>query len=217
MNAIIESCHLVAGPSGIGKGYGVGMVMEEFHAAEGFVTGDWCRDNAPELAKNGVLVNDKYLIKAAESRFKILLSQHSGGVRLYVDMPRSIDQANEYIQIFRRLGYSGDVNTLLLNVPDVKTSIDRLLERAKRKGREDDQCPATINRRVSTWYGTPFREAKVGEINYSGVFDRHEDGLVHTLVPFLRENTNLYELDPSCLEELRTYVRYELPHIVRGW
>jgi adenylate kinase family enzyme len=217
MSVAIQSCFLIVGPSGIGKGYGVGRVMEEFHATEGFVTGDWCRDNAPELAKKGVLVDDECLIQAAESRFEILLSQHSDGVRLYIDMPRSIEQVHEYIRIFRQLGYRGDVNTLLLNVPDVKTSIDRLLERAMRQSRQDDRCPITINRRVSTWYGTPLKQVTAGEIDYSGVLDRNEDGLAHTLVPFLRDNTNLYELDPTCLEELRSYVRYELPHIVRGW
>lgn len=172
----------IAGPSGIGKDYGVGRVLKEYYGVKVFVTGDWCRDNAAELANNGILAPDDIIHRAVLADFV----QHQDWHYL-VDAPRSIEQVNNFIRMFQDVDANAEIHCFHI-CGTRKSCEDRLVHRAIQQNRLDDALPEVIERRLSTYF-------KKGGIR---------DGVI----PHLKEKTHYHHIDGNIdLEVVRQMIR----------
>lgn len=175
----------IAGPSGIGKGYGVGRVITDAHKVKIFVTGDWCRENAEKHANSGVLVNDDLIYSAIEEDFK-----NNTDVHYFVDAPRSNAQVHKLIEMFRAVDPNAEIHTIHIH-GDKKTCEDRLKDRATRHGRNDDAEAHVIEKRLGNYY---------------------RDGGIHdTVIPILKEHTTYHHIDgDQDMEVIRGVVGNEI-------
>lgn len=180
----------IVGPSGIGKGYGLGAVLVEYHEVSIFVTGDWCRDKANELASQGIMVDDALIVQAVKDDYNA-----RGRPNHYlVDCPRSIAQVDMLNPFFSEFG---DFDLVLWEMRAMRSTCEqRIIERACRQGRHDDANPEAIKRRLDTYYC--------------------EGGIQETVVPYLTEMAQhhlIVEADPA-LETIRDTVRSALAPMV---
>lgn len=172
----------IIGPSGIGKDYGLGRVLREYWGVRTFVTGDWCRKYATNLAANGILVNDQSLVLAGIEDY---WSADSPDYFLF-DCPRTVEQVTSMINFFRDQKMTQLVTWSL--VAQRSICEDRIRERAMRQGRADDAEPEVIARRLDTYFGVPH-------------------GIQCTVLPYLAEESRLIHVDASVdLEDVRTQV-----------
>lgn len=139
---------LIAGASGIGKGYGVGQVLEEYYGAKVFVTGDWCREHTSELADKGTLTSDDLILSAVQDHFHRHDEWH-----YFVDAPRSSGQIDSLIRMFTEKDPDAEIYTLHLN-GSRKLCEALLRDRALRKNRSDDAKPEVIRRRLDGWFSS---------------------------------------------------------------
>ncbi|MEI7513444.1 MAG: nucleoside monophosphate kinase [bacterium] len=174
----------IAGPSGIGKGYGVGRVMKDAHDVRVFVTGDWCRENAESLANSGILVDDDVIFQAIVDDFN-----NSEG-HYFIDAPRSIDQADRFISMFLEKDPEAEIHTIHIHGKK-ETCEDRLKDRATREGRNDDAEADVIERRLGNYY---------------------KDGGIHdTVIPVLKDRTKYHHINgDEDLELVRAMVGQEI-------
>ena len=181
----------IAGPSGIGKGYGVGRVISGTHPVRVFVTGDWCRENAEKHANSGVLVNDDLIFQAIVDDFN-----DSNDTHYFIDAPRTPAQAEKFITMFQERNPEAEIHTIHIHGKK-ETCEERLRDRATREGRNDDSETEVIDRRLGNYY---------------------KDGGIHdTVIPVLREKTIFHPIDgDDDLEVVRAYVGQEIaPKIFR--
>ncbi len=181
-----HSVGFIAGPSGIGKGYGVGQVLSEYFGVKVFVTGDHCRTYMIEHSGNGHLVNDELIYKWVEHDFKLNHDHH-----YLIDAPRSIPQAEHFIKMFRSFNPLCQIVTI--HICGEREKCEHLIaDRALRQERPDDACPEAINRRLNTYFG-----------------DRKgQKGLLHTLIPYLKFHTVYHPIDGNKpIEDTRIFVR----------
>jgi adenylate kinase family enzyme len=175
----------IAGPSGIGKGYGVGRVITNTNNAKIFVTGDWCRNNAEKHANSGVLVNDDLIFNAIVDDFK-----GSNGVHYFIDTPRTDVQAEKFIEMFKEKDPEAEIHTIHIH-GDKKTCEERLRDRASRHGRNDDAECGVIEKRLSHYY--------------------REGGIHDTVIPVLKERTVYHLINgDEDMEIIRNIVGQEI-------
>lgn len=171
----------IAGPSGIGKGYGVGDVLDEYHGTKRFITGDWCRENASQFSNGGTLAPDEIIFRAVEKDFR-----SSTEVHYFIDAPRSVGQVNLFMQMFLDHCPAAEIHTIHID-GDRRICEQRLIERAKRQGRLDDANPEVIKRRLDAYY--------------------HRGGIGETVVPFVQNRTNYIRINGNYgMEQIRGHV-----------
>ena len=182
-------CGFIAGPSGVGKDYGVGRVLSEYYGVRTFITGDWCREHEAELANDGHLAADEVIQRAVFADF----SKHKDWHYL-IDAPRSVSQVCAFLEMFRQANVEAEVHTFHLD-GSWESCEARLVDRATRQHRLDDAKPEVIERRLGTYF------------NKGGIRD--------TVIPLLRELTVYHPLDGNIdLEQVRKEVRLHLgPHV----
>lgn len=159
---------LIIGPSGVGKGYGLGSILTEYHGAPVFVSGDWCRQQHAAVAQKGVLVDDNGILRANEQHYNALGCPD----RYFFDCPRSLDQAKQLLAWFGQIGT--DQVVVFHMHAERHVCEQRIIDRATRQGRADDADLTVIQRRLSVYYSP--------------------GGLLHTVVPFLKDSCNHFEL-----------------------
>jgi adenylate kinase family enzyme len=175
----------IAGPSGIGKGYGVGRVIKGTHDVKIFVTGDWCRENAEKHANDGILVNDDLIFDAIVEDFN-----NSDDTHYFIDAPRTAVQADKFISMFLEKNPDAEIHTIHIH-GDKKTCEDRLKDRASREGRNDDAESHVIEKRLGNYY--------------------KEGGIHDTVIPVLKERTIYHPINGDLdLEIVRAHVGQEI-------
>ena len=137
---------LIAGASGIGKGYGIGQVLEEYYGAKVFVTGDWCREHTSELADRGTLASDNLILSAVQDHFHRHDEWH-----YFVDAPRSAGQIDSLISMFTDKDPDAEIYSFHLK-GSRKLCKALLKDRALRKNRIDDARPEVIKKRLDGWF-----------------------------------------------------------------
>jgi len=182
----------IAGPSGIGKGYAVGSVIQEYRGARVFVTGDWCRENAERNASSGVLVDDLLIFHAIENDFSREYFRH-----YFIDAPRSVLQVKQIIDMYRSRIPEVEIHTIHIEGSH-GCCHSRLADRARRQSRNDDLDHSIIQRRLDAYF--------------------RKGGIQDSVVPILREQTNYHIINgDDDLESIRNIVREELcPRIFPG-
>jgi adenylate kinase family enzyme len=158
----------IAGPSGIGKGYGIGRVIKATHDAIVFVTGDWCRENAEKHANSGTLVNDDLIFQAIVDDF------NKSDKHYFIDAPRTAEQAHRFISMFREKDSDAEIHTIHIDGKK-ETCEERLKDRAIREGRNDDSEDRVIAKRLGYYY--------------------KEGGIADTVIPVLKEHTIYHHID----------------------
>lgn len=211
----IKRVGFVVGPSGVGKEYGVMSILREYWKARAFVSGDWCRSHQQELSHAGCLVADNLILNASFEEFERLLgSPGEDSFAFYFDAPRSLEQAKEFGQYFLSKGLRSlaDIDTLHIHA-ESKISRDRILHRATLQGRLDDASLKVIRRRHGYYYGKESDRSTDENPVYIG-----EGGVLHDVVPWLKENTRYHFIDGNNdLESVRDDVRFRvLPNLLQG-
>jgi adenylate kinase family enzyme len=176
---------ITLGPSGVGKWYGLGSILKEYHGVHSFVSGDWSRDNAADLARRGILVDDAVIVGAGKDSFE----SHGRPDRFQFDCPRSIEQVERLIEFYKSLG---DFELVFWHVHAPREVCEaRIIERAIRQGREDDADPVAIERRLKVY----FKEA---------------EGLRDNVVPYIADECDVH-ISVDATEDLETLVR---PYVI---
>ena len=166
----------IAGPSGVGKGYGIGSILDEYHGANIFVTGDYCRKMAIEFANSGALVSDDLICRAVKENFEQKCSWH-----YFIDAPRSIEQVHCFIQMFTEVSPNIELHTLHIEATHHNCE-HRLKDRAKRHGRKDDAKLEVIKKRLDAYFC------------HGGIRD--------TVIPILKKHTICHFIDGN--EDMET-------------
>lgn len=135
------------GPSGVGKDYCVNSQMIEYLGAAGFVSGDWCRDNAPSFADKGALVKDNLILEAAEARFHEVKMKHA---YFFFDCPRSGEQVRKLCKFYKSVGVK-HILALHMTAPR-EICRARIVYRAINQQRTDDQHPDSVEKRLVTYF-----------------------------------------------------------------
>lgn len=172
----------IAGPSGVGKDYGVGRVLSEYYGVHTFITGDWCREHEAELANDGHLAADEVIQRAVFADF----SKHKDWHYL-IDAPRSTSQVCVFLEMFHRANAQAEIHTFHLD--GLWESCEaRLVDRATRQNRLDDAKPEVIERRLGNYF--------------------KEGGIRDTVIPLLKKMTVYHHIDGNTdLEQVRKEVR----------
>jgi len=172
----------VAGPSGVGKGFGLGQVLNEYFGARIFVTGDWCRDHENGHAEGGTLAPDERLIEAIAQDYN-----HHQPMKFLVDAPRTLVQVQRLIGLFRKWDKEAVIITAHITA-DRHSCEARIRHRATQQGRSDDAEPHIIKRRLDVYF--------------------EKGGISQTVIPFLKSNTRYVPIDGNMsLELIRKKVR----------
>ena len=175
----------IAGASGIGKGYGVGSILNEFCGARTFVTGDWCREFMTSDANSGNLAPDDMIFNAILEDFQKHCQWH-----YFVDAPRSIKQVDMIMNMFAQKDRLAQVHTIYVE-GSWESCEKRLKDRANRQHRFDDAEPEVIHRRLNTFFC--------------------EGGIRDTVIPYLEERTRIHHIDGNQdLEKIRERTHYRL-------
>lgn len=173
------------GPSGIGKDYGVGSILAEYHGVTRFVTGDWCRENAQKFSDNGHLAPDDIIFDAVKSDFE---SQDAHDY--LIDAPRSVGQVDRFMRMYSECDPDAAVYTIHID-GDRSVCEGRLSERAIRQGRLDDAKPEVIEARLDNWYRV--------------------DGIRDNVVPYVQERTKYIRINGNFnMELIRAHVINEV-------
>ena len=169
----------IVGPSGVGKGYGVGSVLGEHHGTKVFVTGDWCRLHAQELSDRGVNVSDDIIHGACIDSFE----RWGGELDFFLDAPRSVVQVEGFIQMYKKKNPDAEIHTIHIEASKENCEA-RLKDRAVRQRRKDDAKKSVILRRLDGYF--------------------KEGGIRDTVVPLLRKRTHYHFVDGNLdLESIR--------------
>lgn len=172
----------IAGPSGVGKGFGVGEVLHEYFGARIFVTGEWCREHENGHAVGGTLAPDDRLIEAIAQDYE----QHQP-MKFLIDAPRTLAQAQRLMGLFRKWDPDAAIVTAHITA-DRHSCKTRIHHRATQQGRLDDAKPEIIKRRLDVYF--------------------EEGGISKTVIPYLQEYTRYERIDGSLtLEIIRQMVR----------
>jgi adenylate kinase len=142
------------GPPGAGKGTQAKLLSQEYHIPH-ISTGDILREaiaNQTELGQQaqsymdeGVLVPDSLILDLIKER----LSQVDAQKGWILDgFPRNVHQASFLRELLQQLNQASDY-ALYLEVPN-EVLFSRLLDRAKKEGRKDDN-EETIRRRLQVY------------------------------------------------------------------
>lgn len=175
----------IVGPSGIGKGFGVGQPLTEYFGADIFVTGDWCRLNRREFTLAGALAPDDLIAQATEEKYIHLGSPD----RFLVDCPRNIGQAKRYIAMFNRWNPEAELSTFHITARK-SVCVERIKHRANLQKRQDDARDDLIEKRLEFYFG--------------------KGGVRDTVIPYLKEKTKYRYIDGHMpLEDIRRFVREE--------
>lgn len=177
----------ICGPSGIGKGYGVGEVVHEYFGARIFVTGEWCRDHAKDHACNGSLAPDQPLLTAIREDYDFHRSE-----RYLIDAPRSVGQMKLMMDMFMEWDSAALIVSLHITA-DRHLCEGRIRHRAINQHRNDDAKPEVIKKRLDVYFGNP---------------ESGTPGISTELIPYLREFTKYEQIDGNqSLEIIRHQVR----------
>jgi len=172
----------IAGPSGIGKGYGVGDVFTEYFGARIFVTGEWCREHYMSHASSGNLAPDDALIEAIEADYRIHKPH-----RFLIDAPRTLNQVRTLIGVFNKWDKNATIVTAHITANN-EVCRDRIRHRAIVQMRTDDAKDSIINGRLNVYFG--------------------KGGIREKVIPFLKEKTVYRFIDGHLsLELVRDEVR----------
>lgn len=194
----------IVGPSGVGKGYGVFSILEEYFNSEAFVSGDWCRNHKKELSTAGDLVADDLIVAAGVEHYQAKKDEHGSNLfHFFLDAPRSLEQAKTFCELYLKWGAStyADIVTLHIHAKP-KTCHDRIQERAKRQGREDDAKEDVVRKRLSIYFGN-----EVEVVSENLVFSK-KGGVLNEVVPWLKKHTSYHHIDGDVsLEDIRNEVR----------
>jgi adenylate kinase family enzyme len=173
----------IAGPSGVGKHYGVGQPLQEYYGARIFVTGDWCRDHQNGHAKEGSLAPDEPLIEAIVQDYE----QHHQPEKFLIDAPRNITQVLRLIGLFKQWDPEAKIVTAHITA-ERHFCETRIRHRAKQQGRLDDAKDDVVNRRLDVYF--------------------KQGGISETVIPVLKQHTQYELIDGnSTLETIREMVR----------
>jgi adenylate kinase family enzyme len=177
-----RSLSLFVGPSGVGKGYGLGDCLAEYHGLLIFVSGDWCRKHEKEHANKGIRVDNRRIVDAGIECFE----SRGRPDRFGFDCPRDVVQIQMLREYFDRA--YGDYELLFWHMHAKKDICEqRIHDRAIRQGRLDDADPVAIARRVKTYFDA-------------------ETGLCKTLVPYVADECDGH-IDLDANGNLETEVR----------
>jgi adenylate kinase len=146
---------LVLGPQGAGKGTQAQRIASDY-ALPHVSTGEMFRDAVAEgselgeqvgpLLASGQLVPDEITVALIRER----LGREDARRGFVLDgFPRNLTQAEELARMLTEIGRRIDV-VLFFDLPD-DVATERMLERAAREGRTDDQ-PHVIARRLATYH-----------------------------------------------------------------
>jgi len=183
---------LIIGPSGIGKGYGVGSVLIEYFGLVVFVSGDWCRAYCKAHADTGALADDDLIIDAITEAFE----SEGKPMCFAVDAPRSLAQAQKLIALFKKWDADCEIHTIHITALK-KIAVERLVHRAGIHGREDDKKKKVISVRLKHYYG--------------------RNGIRTVVAPFLKRSTTYHPVDGSLdLEIIREFVRFKTGPAIFG-
>lgn len=198
---------IIIGPSGVGKGYGLGQVLEEYFNTKIFVTGDWCRRHRAHMADKAALIPDDEITAAAFGEFDEVRLERGGShdFSYFIDAPRTLPQVKDIMQRFQALNSGDDVVCLHIHARPEKC-IERMIERLQRHGRVDDAKWETIRTRLGIYFGEEAPDFSQDNPRYLPT-----GGILNEVVPWVSKNLRYFPIDANgCLEELRGEVRWKI-------
>lgn len=144
----------IIGPQGSGKGTQARLLAEKynlFYWEMGRVLRDLAQEQTPlakqvnDLINKGVLLGDDLLLSVFKDRMNAIPAEQ--GV-IFDGIPRRIGQAEFVLNFLREQGRA-DIATLFIDIPR-EESVNRLLLRSQKEGRQDDTKEA-INLRLDQY------------------------------------------------------------------